>query len=87
MICQRCFGDQKVNARYVSHVWRVGVQLENGVERGEIARGIRRLMVEKEGEEIKERITCLKEKVNLCLRQGGSSYQSLESLIRYILSI
>lgn len=46
MICQPCFSDQKVNARYVSRVWRVGVQLEHGLERGEIERAIRRLMVE-----------------------------------------
>ncbi|TKY47493.1 UDP-glycosyltransferase 76F1 [Spatholobus suberectus] len=44
MICMPCFTDQKVNARYVSHVWRIGLQLEKGVERGEIERTIRRLM-------------------------------------------
>uniref|UniRef100_A0A5B7AW53 Putative UDP-glycosyltransferase 76C4 n=1 Tax=Davidia involucrata TaxID=16924 RepID=A0A5B7AW53_DAVIN len=86
MICYPCFGDQMVNARYVSHVWRVGLQLENGMGREEVERGIRRLMVEKEGEEMRERIMCLKEKTNLCFKQGGSSYQSLESLISYMLS-
>uniref|UniRef100_A0A5B7B0C1 Putative UDP-glycosyltransferase 76C4 n=1 Tax=Davidia involucrata TaxID=16924 RepID=A0A5B7B0C1_DAVIN len=86
MICSPCFGDQMVNARYVSHVWRVGVQLENGLEREEVEKGIKRLMVEREGEEMRERIMCLKEKVNLCLEHGGSSYQSLESLISYMLS-
>ncbi|KAA8534143.1 hypothetical protein F0562_031664 [Nyssa sinensis] len=86
MICSPCFGDQMVNARYVSHVWRVGVQLENGLERGEVEKAIRRLMVEKEGEAMRQRIMCMKESVNLCLKQGGSSYQSLESLISYMLS-
>uniref|UniRef100_A0A5B7AX51 Putative UDP-glucoronosyl/UDP-glucosyl transferase family protein n=1 Tax=Davidia involucrata TaxID=16924 RepID=A0A5B7AX51_DAVIN len=86
MICQPFFTDQMVNARYVSHVWRVGLQLENGVERGKIEKVIRRLMVEREGEAIRERISLLKEQVNLCLRQGGSSYKFLESLISYISS-
>ncbi|KAF3454615.1 hypothetical protein FNV43_RR05063 [Rhamnella rubrinervis] len=30
MICKPCFGDQKVNARYVIHEWRVGIELEDG---------------------------------------------------------
>ncbi|KAF2294444.1 hypothetical protein GH714_011448 [Hevea brasiliensis] len=44
MICRPCFGDQKVNARYVSHVWKVGLELENELEREKVARAVRRLM-------------------------------------------
>ncbi|KAG6436224.1 hypothetical protein SASPL_101109 [Salvia splendens] len=29
MICRPCFADQMVNARYLTHVWRVGVELES----------------------------------------------------------
>ncbi|XP_031280489.1 UDP-glycosyltransferase 76B1-like [Pistacia vera] len=86
MICQPCFGDQMVNARYVSHVWKVGLHLERKLERGEIEKAIRTVMLEAEGQEMRERIVYLKEKVDLCLKQGGSSYQSLENLINYILS-
>ena len=87
MICSPCFGDQPVNARYVSEVWKVGVQLEKGLERQEIETTIRRLMVEREGEGMREKIMGLKEKANVCLKQGGSSYQSLESLVNYILLV
>ncbi|XVE69318.1 hypothetical protein DITRI_Ditri09bG0142700 [Diplodiscus trichospermus] len=80
MICQPSFVDQKTNARYVSHVWRVGVHLEYKIERGEIERAIRRLMVEAEGQEIRNRIMLLKEKMNLCLKPGGLSYKSLDNL-------
>ncbi|THG14743.1 hypothetical protein TEA_028158 [Camellia sinensis var. sinensis] len=86
MICSPCFGDQMVNARYVSNAWRIGLQFESGMERGVVEKAIRRLMVEKEGEEERERILCLKEKVGFCLKQGGSSHHYLESLISYILS-
>ncbi|CBI31579.3 unnamed protein product, partial [Vitis vinifera] len=82
MICLPYSGDQRVNARYVSQVWGVGLQLESGLERGEIERTIRRLMVEEEGQEIRRRSIELKEKADLCLKQGGSSHQSLESLIK-----
>jgi UDP:flavonoid glycosyltransferase YjiC (YdhE family) len=84
MICMPCFSDQKVNSKYVSHVWKVGLQLESGVKREEIERTIRRLMVEKEGEDIRDRISELKEKANLCLQQGGTSRESLDSLVTHI---
>ncbi|KAG5616117.1 hypothetical protein H5410_015941 [Solanum commersonii] len=86
MMCMPCFGDQMVNARYVSHVWKVGVQLENDLKRINIENAIRRLMEEEEGKQIKERMLELKEKANSCLMPGGSSYESLRSLTSYISS-
>ncbi|KAH7841783.1 hypothetical protein Vadar_034313 [Vaccinium darrowii] len=86
MICSPCFGDQLVNAKYVSDVWGIGLRFEKGVDRGKVERGIRRVMVEREGDEMRERILCLKEKVDVCLKEGGSSYQHLEELSSYILS-
>jgi septation ring formation regulator EzrA len=41
------------------------INLENRMERQEIDKGIRKLMVEIEGEEMRERIMHLKEKVDL----------------------
>ncbi|ESW35486.1 hypothetical protein PHAVU_001G238800 [Phaseolus vulgaris] len=84
MICMPFFTDQKVNARYVSHVWRVGLQLE---DRGEIERIIGRLMDgNDEAKEIRDRALKLKEEAKVCLQQGGSSCSSLEALLTYILS-
>ncbi|KAF9613055.1 hypothetical protein IFM89_005489 [Coptis chinensis] len=89
MLCWPCSGDQKVNARCVSHVWRVGFQLENGLERGEIERSLRRLMIQennKEREELMVRVKDLKEMAELCRRAGGSSFKSIEGLTEYIFS-
>lgn len=86
MICQPYLPDQMVNARYVSHFWRVGLHSEWKLERMEIERTIRRVMVEAESQEMRARIMHLKEKVDFCLRKGGSSHQSLERLIDHILS-
>ncbi|XP_017256569.2 UDP-glycosyltransferase 76B1 [Daucus carota subsp. sativus] len=86
MICSPSFGDQPTNARCVETVWKVGLVLENGFEREEIERAIRRVMIDQEGKEMKMRMSCLKEKVNLCLMEGGSSYKSLEDLVSFILS-
>ncbi|KAJ0101013.1 hypothetical protein Patl1_06500 [Pistacia atlantica] len=85
MICHPSFGDQPVIARYVSYVWKVGLHLEKKVERGEIERAIKRLILEAEGLEMRKRIMDLKEKVDLSLK-GGSAYKSLESVIGYIQS-
>ncbi|KAF6176019.1 hypothetical protein GIB67_032642 [Kingdonia uniflora] len=86
MLCRPCFGDQAVNARFVSEEWRVGLNLENGLEREEIVRFIRKLMEGKEREEMMVRVKDLKEKAKNCINQGGSSLESLQSLINYILS-
>ncbi|XP_062013152.1 UDP-glycosyltransferase 76B1-like [Rosa rugosa] len=86
MICMPCFNDQLVLARYVSEVWKIGLQFENGIERGEIEGTIRKLMEEKEGEEIRDRSLKLMEKANVCFKPGGSSCQCLDDLVKHILS-
>ncbi|KHN17866.1 UDP-glycosyltransferase 76F1 [Glycine soja] len=87
MICMPCFADQKVNAKYASSVWRVGVQLQNKLDRGEVEKTIKTLMVGDEGNEIRENALNLKEKVNVSLKQGGSSYCFLDRLVSDILSL
>lgn len=87
MICTPYFSDQTVNARYVSFDWRVGISLENnGLERGSIERTVRRVLVERDGEEIRQRARDFKEKAERTLRQGGASFEALERLVRDLLS-
>ncbi|KAM6598684.1 hypothetical protein CsatA_018293 [Cannabis sativa] len=88
MICKPSFIDQNVNSRYVSHVWKVGVKLENEIlERGDIEGMITKLMREKEGEEIRCRVSKLKDMAISCLKQGGTSYKYLDSLVNHIHSL
>ena len=70
-----------MNARYVSHVWRVGLEFENKLVRGEIDKAIRRLMVDKKGEAMGERANNLKEKVDICIKEDGSSSNALNKLV------
>ncbi|GAB4860069.1 hypothetical protein Ancab_011546 [Ancistrocladus abbreviatus] len=82
MLCRPFSGDQFVNAKYVSSVWKVGLELEkNEFERIGIEKCIRRLMVEKEGEEMREKAMVLKEKAGLCLKEEGSSTKCLNQLV------
>lgn len=84
MICMPFFADQTINARYVSDVWRVGVHLENKIERGNIESAIKQLFDDDKGKEMRDRMTELKEKGGSCLRRGGSSHESMNDLIDHI---
>ncbi|KAF8010794.1 hypothetical protein BT93_J1442 [Corymbia citriodora subsp. variegata] len=86
MICQPCFGDQKVNARYLTHEWRVGLELEGEIERGTVERAVRTLMKEKEGEEMRQRILDLKHKVDVSIDDGGSSCHYLSEVVELLRS-
>ncbi|KAL9231400.1 hypothetical protein vseg_006632 [Gypsophila vaccaria] len=86
MICLPFFGDQMMNARHLSDVLRVALQLEKGLNRQEIQKTIRRLMVEKEGEEMRKRSASLKLEADQCIKEGGSSHESLDQLTSHILS-
>ena len=84
MICKPWFSDQRVNTRYVSHVWRVGIELEE-LERGEIERAVRTLMLDDEGKETRKRAKELKNEIEACTREGGSSYNALNQLVNFIM--
>lgn len=86
MICSPFFGDQRVNARFISNVWRVGLQLEENAGRRDIKSAIRGLMVSQEGDEIRGRMMSLKDKVDRCLKPGGSSFNALQRLTAHLLS-
>nr|GEY20603.1 UDP-glycosyltransferase 76H1-like [Tanacetum cinerariifolium] len=85
MICQPFTADQGVNSRYVSYVWKIGLELEC-FESREIAGMIRRVMLDEEGEEFRIRVNNMKEIVKQALDNGGTSHESLEGLMSFILS-
>ena len=82
MICKPCFGDQRVNARYVTLVWRVGFELE-GLERGEIERVVGALVLESEGNEMRNRAKEFKERLEASTTEQGScsSIDALNELV------
>ncbi|KAF2311919.1 hypothetical protein GH714_027387 [Hevea brasiliensis] len=85
MLCRPFIGDQRFNVRYVCHLWRVGLELDE-LKREKIEKAIRKLMVDREGEEVRQRAVEFKEKAKLWLIEGGSSYCSLNDLAEHILS-
>ncbi|RID41362.1 hypothetical protein BRARA_J01329 [Brassica rapa] len=81
MICRPFTGDQKVNARYLENVWRIGVQLEGELEKEVVERAVKRLLVDEEGAYMRKRAIELKEKLESSVRSGGSSCSSLDDFI------
>jgi len=86
MMCQPHFGDQKVNARLLSHVWKVGLEWSNVMERDEIEGAVRRLMVNPEGKEMRQKALKLKNEIKVAVKDG-SSYDALNRLVKSILSV
>ncbi|XP_010452495.1 PREDICTED: UDP-glycosyltransferase 76C2 [Camelina sativa] len=85
MICLPGGWDQMLNSRFVSDVWNVGIHLEGRIDKKEIEKAVRMLMVESEGEKIRERMKVLKDEVERSVKQGGSSFLSIETLVNHIL--
>ncbi|XP_074357024.1 UDP-glucose iridoid glucosyltransferase-like [Apium graveolens] len=86
MICRPCFADQNINARYLSEFWKVGLHMDGQLDRVKIATTIKRLIMDKEGLEIRQNANAMKEKTKLSVAKGGSSYSSLNELAKLILS-
>lgn len=84
MICRPCFADQLANARYLTHVWKVGLELEDAGDRVVIEKTIKRLMIESEGKEMRQRAVDMKQKLDMSTNKGGSSYKSLGDLKDFI---
>lgn len=84
LICRPCLADQTVNARYVSHVWKVGVELENAKASG-IEKGIRKLIVSEEGKGIRHEAHRMKRELEDSIN-GGSSCKSLDQMVEFVFS-
>ncbi|MED6217271.1 hypothetical protein PIB30_016084 [Stylosanthes scabra] len=82
MMCQPCFGDQRVNARLASHVWKVGIDCsEMRIGREEVEGAVRRMMVSWEGKEMRERAVLMKDKI----RVGVRDQDALNALVHAII--
>ncbi|KAK3409906.1 hypothetical protein EUGRSUZ_J01971 [Eucalyptus grandis] len=87
MICRPCFMDQNVNARYLCHVWRVGLELEGDLDQKEIEQAVRRLMAGEEGKEMRLRAAAFKDQIELSIKKSGSSHTAIEELVNLIISL
>ncbi|CAN1846580.1 UDP-glucose iridoid glucosyltransferase [Linum perenne] len=85
MMCRPWFADQPVNARTVTEVWGIGIEVEKDMGGKEgVEKLIRRLMVEEEGEGIRKKALELKEEIMESLGECGSGFEGLNQLVEFI---
>ncbi|KAG9128617.1 hypothetical protein Leryth_017101 [Lithospermum erythrorhizon] len=88
MICKPSFSDQRINARYVTDIWKVGLQLERSFDRGDVETIVRRLMMDGvEGNAIRKRALDFNYKFEVSMQKGGCSYESLDKFTEFISSL
>ncbi|KAL2548793.1 UDP-glycosyltransferase 85A3 [Forsythia ovata] len=83
MICWPYFADQTTNSRFVSEVWKIGLDMKDTCDREIIEKVVREIMEERK-EEFLERAENMAILARKAVREGGSSYCNLDALIDYI---
>ncbi|KAM7499316.1 hypothetical protein LguiA_023730 [Lonicera macranthoides] len=80
MICWPYFADQQVNSRFVSEVWKLGLDMKDTCDRVVIENMVRDLMVVRR----EEFVTVANKTAKLArksVRKGGSSYSNFDRLV------
>jgi hypothetical protein len=86
MVCWPQLGDQQINSRWVSEVWRIGLDMKDTCDRSTVETMIKTLM--KDGrEEIMMSMDRIAKLAHDCVSQGGSSYHNLDMLVEDIRKI
>ncbi|CAL0311843.1 unnamed protein product [Lupinus luteus] len=85
MICWPYFADQQINSRFVSEVWKLGLDMKDVCDRNIVENIVNDLMVHRQEEFLKsaQKMATLAHKSVI---EGGSSYCNLDDLIHYIKS-
>ncbi|XVE76472.1 hypothetical protein DITRI_Ditri12bG0176000 [Diplodiscus trichospermus] len=86
MICWPVIGDQQINSRFVSDVWKIGLDMKDTCDRSKIEKMVRDLMDDKREERMKS-MDEITRNVRDDVKEGGSSYCNLEKLIEDIRSM
>ena len=80
MICWPQVGDQQVNSRCVSEIWKIGFDMKDTCDRSTIEKLVRDLMDNKR-DKIMESTVQIAKMARDAVKEGGSSYRNLEKLI------
>ncbi|KAK9282879.1 hypothetical protein L1049_011104 [Liquidambar formosana] len=80
MICWPYFSDQQVNSRFVSEVWKLGLDMKDTCDRGTVEKMVNDLM-EVRQDEFNRSADMMAKLARKCVSEGGSSYLNLDRLI------
>ncbi|CAI9091610.1 OLC1v1026682C1 [Oldenlandia corymbosa var. corymbosa] len=85
MICWPYFADQMINSRFVSEIWKIGLDMKDTCDRVTIENMVRDLMVVRKDEFLK-RADEMARLAKKAVSEGGSSYHHLDGLVEFITS-
>ncbi|XVE96984.1 hypothetical protein REPUB_Repub02eG0271300 [Reevesia pubescens] len=85
MICWPKLPDQLVNSRWVSEVWKIGLDMKDICDRSTVEKMVRTLM-EDQREDIMRSVDRISKLARESVAQGGSSSRNLEMLIQELIS-
>ncbi|XP_057983748.1 7-deoxyloganetic acid glucosyltransferase-like [Malania oleifera] len=83
MICWPQLVDQQVSSRWVSDVWRIGLDMKDRCDRSTVEKMVRDLL-EGKREEIMDSTDEIARKARACCEEGGSSFRGFQKLIEDI---
>jgi len=86
MICWPYFADQQVNSRFVSDVWKVGLDMKDVCDRDVVEKMVNDIMVHRRDEFLKS-AQAMAVLAHQSVSPGGSSHSSMQELIPYIKSV
>nr|BAD83701.1 anthocyanidin 3-O-glucosyltransferase [Iris x hollandica] len=85
MVCRPFLGDQMLNSKVVSQVWKVGVRLHNGpMTSTNVAEAIKTVVAGDEGKNMRDRAAKMREKATGSVRPDGSSVRNLNTLLEIV---
>jgi UDP:flavonoid glycosyltransferase YjiC (YdhE family) len=80
------FAEQQTNCRYTCNEWGIGMEIDGGVKRGEIANLLRELMAGEKGKELKKKAVDWKKLAEEATSgPNGSSYVNIEKMTNEVL--
>ncbi|XP_022995645.1 7-deoxyloganetic acid glucosyltransferase-like [Cucurbita maxima] len=83
MICWSYIADQQVNSRFVSNVWKLGLDMKDVCDRGTVAKMVNELMVDRK-EEFMRSAAAMANLAKRSVSPGGSSYADFDRLVQDI---
>ncbi|KAL0402841.1 UNVERIFIED_CONTAM: 7-deoxyloganetic acid glucosyl transferase [Sesamum radiatum] len=85
MLCWPYFADQMTNSRFVSEVWKVGLDMKDTCDRIIVEKMVKKMM-DVRRDEFSERARSMAVLVRKAISEGGTSYLNLNRLIEFLRS-
>ncbi|KAK3185065.1 hypothetical protein Dsin_032351 [Dipteronia sinensis] len=84
VICWPFFAEQQMNCLYSCNEWGIGMEIDSDVRKQSVEEIVRELMDGDKGKLMRKRALMWKEKVEIAVKPGGSSYTNFENLVEQL---